>query len=106
MSRSFADKVAATERLYILRVLHEDMDAAMNEQIVRLALDAIRLTLSQDALRAHLRWLEARDLITLEVVGDAATATGGLLIAALTQRGADVATGRARIDGVAPWRPY
>lgn len=103
---SYAEAVAATERGYILHILDQDTDGAINETILTVALDVIEVHLSRDALRSHLRWMESRDLVTLEVVGDAQTITGGLLIATITRRGADVATGRSSIDGVSKYRPY
>lgn len=80
-------------RLTTLKTLLQDSDYQINDSLLR---DAIRLygfAPSRDALRAELRWLEDMDLVTIEDLGN-------VLVAKLTERGADVATGRAKVDGV------
>ncbi len=80
-------------RLTILRTLHADTDYQINESLLRDAIALFGFAVSRDALRAQLRWLEELDLITV-------TDIEGFLIATLTERGADVATGTAQVDGV------
>lgn len=50
---------------------------------------------SGELLRAELRWLAERGLVTVRSIG------GALDAAAITERGADVAAGRQRLTGVA-----
>ena len=50
---------------------------------------------SRDQVKGELRWLEEQRLVKIEDVGN-----GAVLVARLTERGADVAAGRARVDGV------
>lgn len=80
-------------RLTILRTLHQDSDYSINDSLLRDAVRTYGFTLTRDALRAQLRWLEEIDLLTIEQLSS-------VLIAKLTERGADVATGAAKVDGV------
>ncbi|WP_241364227.1 VpaChn25_0724 family phage protein, partial [Pseudomonas aeruginosa] len=50
---------------------------------------------SRDQVKGELRWLEEQQLVKIEDVSN-----GAVLVAKLTERGADVAAGRARVDGV------
>ena len=94
---SFKDIVTADMRLVILRVLEQDADYSHNEYVLQRALEQLGHSVSTDRLRTELRWLEEQGLIAIN--------TGGVFVAQLTTRGADVAMGRARIDGVARPRP-
>ena len=69
-------------RLTILRTLKVDTDYQINESLLRDAIKVYGFGPSRDALRVQLRWL------------------GALLVARLTERGADVAIGAATVDGV------
>ncbi len=80
-------------RLTTLRALHDDSDYQINESLLKDVLKPYGFAPSRDALRVQLRWLEEMGLVTIEDLG-------AMLVAKLTERGADVATGSARIDGV------
>lgn len=80
-------------RLTILRVLHDDSDYQANESLLRDFVKVYGFSPSRDALKAQLRWLEEMSLITVEDLD-------GFLVAKLTERGADAATGSAKVDGV------
>lgn len=80
-------------RLTVLRTLHEDSDYQINESLLRDAIKPFGFAPSRDALRAQIRWLEEAGLVTVEDLGQ-------ILVARLTVRGADVATGVAQIDGI------
>lgn len=93
MSQNY--KVHETQhlRLAILKFLHEDADYSINDSLLRDAIGHFGFSPSRDALRTQLRWLEEQQLLTIEEVGN-------LLVAKLTERGCDVATGAAKVDGV------
>lgn len=95
---AFADHIAADQRLTILQALEEDPDYAINEHLLRAALDEYGHGISSDKLRTELYWLAEQGLVTLEEVA-------GVKVARLTSRGEDVALGRARVPGVARPRP-
>lgn len=80
-------------RLTALRTLLQDSDYQINDSLLRDAIQAYGFAPSRDALRSELRWLEDMGLVTIEDLGN-------VLVAKLTERGADVATGRAKVDGV------
>ncbi len=64
-----------------------------NESILDSCLDAYGHSISRDAVRTQMRWLEEQGLLSIEKVGET-------LVAKLTGRGDDVATGQAVVDGV------
>lgn len=81
-------------RLVLLRSLAEDPDYRLNESLLQTILDQFGHAMSRDRIRTELRWLEEQGLISVELVA------GVTMVATLTTRGADVASGRARVDGV------
>lgn len=93
MSHHFADLKNSDLRLVVLRLLNEDPSYSTNESILRDALANFGHTVSRDKVRTELRWLEEQGLVTIQEVTT-------VLVVRLTTRGADVATGAARVDGV------
>lgn len=83
-----------TARLVILRHLADCPVYTAPETEIRAVLADEGLTLSGDAVRAHLAWLDEAGLLLLG---------GGKLlrVPTLTARGQDVASGAARHPGVA-----
>lgn len=103
---SYAALLAETARLAVLQVLAEAAEYRHNEHVIRGALEELGLAPSADALRAHLAWLEEQGLVAVECLAAPRGGGSGLLrIARLTERGSDVAAGRARVPGVARPRP-
>lgn len=80
-------------RLSILIALASDAGYSHNESILQQALAIYGLTISRDRVRTEIRWLEEQQLVTVRDVP-------GYLVATITARGADVASGAARVDGV------
>ena len=95
---SFREFVLADQRLLILRSLREMAGYSANESILDECLEAYGHSISRDAVRTQMRWLEEQGLITVEKVGET-------LVAKLTGRGDDVATGQAVVDGIKKPRP-
>lgn len=89
----FADLMASDLRLVILRLLSEDAGYSMNESLLQTAVAAYGHTVSRDRIRTELRWLEEQGLLAIAEVST-------IFVARLTGRGADVASGAARVDGV------
>lgn len=94
----FSDLLRADRRLVILRLLADGDDYAVNLYLLHAAMPGFGHVVSVDAIEADLAWLEEQGLVTV-------SETGGLKIARLTNRGDDVATGRARVPGVKRPRP-
>ncbi len=84
-------------RLCVLRFLSEDRDYTLNDSLIRDALGVIGHAVARDVVRGDLAWLDEQGLVTLrkEVFGQK-----DVLIATLTERGQDVAAGRAVVPGV------
>nr|WP_067289841.1 hypothetical protein [Marinobacterium profundum] len=80
-------------RLVILRLLAEDADYRVNSSILQQGLDMFAHSVSRDKLHTELNWLAEQDLIKCEPVAS-------VLVVTLTQRGLDVAQGRASVPGV------
>lgn len=81
-------------RLAILRLLSEAPGYSLNASITADALGSMGLSASRDQVRGEIAWLSEQGLVT----GD--ELPGGLVVATLTERGADVASGRASVPGV------
>ncbi len=90
---SFAKLVQEDMRLVVLRVLNEDASYSHNEHVLRSVLRSLGHTVSLDKLRTELTWLNEQGLIS-------AVDTAGVMVAKLTARGLDVASGAVVIPGV------
>jgi Fe2+ or Zn2+ uptake regulation protein len=94
----FHELMAAERRLEILQVLAESAEYTAHEGLLQAVLSRAGLPSSLDQLASELAWLEEQGLLQSEPFH-------GLIIAHLTPRGLDVATGRARVPGVQRPRP-
>ena len=90
---AFADKMRANRRLVILRLLCEADGYDLNSHIIKSALADFGHQPSMDVLHADLFWLAETDLVVNRLVGETQ-------VAQLTERGKDVAEGRAQVPGV------
>ncbi|WP_337840500.1 hypothetical protein [Rheinheimera sp.] len=88
-----AELMTEHQRLAILRLLAEDSGYDLNESILQDGVNALGLDISRDKLRTELAWLKEQGTVLLEQVGSVS-------VARLTERGLDVAQGRARIPGI------
>jgi len=95
---SYAKLLEEDRRLSILRLLAESNDYKANEYLLQSALDGVGHAVSGDRLRADLAWLAEQGLVELGTVAD-------VKVPKLTQRGLDVAQGRASHPGVKRPRP-
>lgn len=95
---SFKDLLTGDIRLVLLRSLREMSGYSANDSMLDQCLETYGHNISRDAVRTHLRWLEEQGLLQIEQVGQT-------LVARLTGRGDDVATGQAVVDGVKKPRP-
>lgn len=91
----YANYLSEDRRLLILRILAEMPTYRANSSVLHTVLQEWGHEPSRDQVKTELRWLEEQQLVALDDVGD-----GAVLLAKLTERGADVAAGRARVDGV------
>ena len=91
----YANYLSEDRRLVILRILAEMPTYRANSSVLHTVLQEWGHEPSRDQVKTELRWLEEQQLVALDDVGD-----GAVLLAMLTERGADVAAGRARVDGV------
>lgn len=80
-------------RLAVLRGLQHAVQYRMNASLLRSYCEAIGHTVSADKLATDLAWLKEQGLVTL-------ASSEGVQLATLTERGLDVATGRAQVPGV------
>ena len=94
MTSTFDELLSKDRRLVILRALN-DQAFSLNDSVLQVVLEEFGHRVSRDAVRTELAWLEEQKLVTLEHVGN-----GKVVVATLTERGGDVATGRAKVPGV------
>lgn len=80
-------------RLAILRLLEGASGYSANDSVLADALRSLGFSASRDQVKAELTWLAEQDLAGCEQLGS-------LLVATLTGRGQDVATGAATVPGV------
>lgn len=90
----FPSLVKEDRRLALLRFLEDSGgDYSLNTSLLQTALANIGHAVSRDVVTADAAWLEEQGLTTLEILGP-------ITVVHLTQRGADVAMGRARHPGI------
>lgn len=81
-------------RLAALRLLDGQPTYSANDSILCQAVNAMGLSCTRDQMRGHLVWMEEQRLITRQEV------LPTVVVATLTERGADVANGRSIVPGV------
>ncbi len=91
---SFLDLLLADQRLVILRLLAELIAYKANSSVLTMRMDQLGHAVTRDQVRTHLAWLAEMHLITVD------EPVPGVTVATLTERGMDVAKGRATVPGV------
>ena len=91
---SFAEYLRKDVRLVALRVLSETPGFRANSSVLFNLLDQFGHAVTRDQMKTELRWLAEQGLVEVDEAGS-------VLVAKLTERGQDVAEGRAVVDGVA-----
>ena len=94
MAADFAPFQDGHVRLAVLQLLDGSAGYTANNQVLRMGVEAMGLACTGDQLRGHLTWLEEQRLVTTVALGS------GVVVATLTERGADVAAGRSVLSGV------
>jgi ribosomal protein L12E/L44/L45/RPP1/RPP2 len=88
------DVITQDRRLVILRALNEDAGYSQNESVLQSILEVFGHKVSRDQVRSLISWLAEQDLVNIDFVG------ADFMVAKLTGRGVDVATGAATVPGV------
>lgn len=94
----FAELETQDRRLVLLRGLQAAAQYRMNSLLLRRYAEAVGHAVSADRIAADLAWLREQGLIDTEHAQ-------GVDVATLTERGLDVATGKASVPGVARPQP-
>lgn len=94
----FADYLRQDQRLVVLRILSELPQFRSNSSVMANLLGEYGHHPSRDQVKTELVWLGEQNLIKVEDIGS-------VLVVTLTERGADVAAGRASVPGVSKPRP-
>ncbi|MDU9028722.1 VpaChn25_0724 family phage protein [Pseudomonas mediterranea] len=89
----YADYLRQDMRLVILRLLVEMPGYRANSSVLNTALDNFGHTASRDQIKTELQWLAEQGAVSLADIGP-------VLVATLTERGQDIAAGRARVPGI------
>ena len=93
-TKDFAQHLRHDRRLVLLRLLAEMPAYRANSSVLYVALEQFGHACTRDLVKTELLWLEEQELLATEEVGP-------VLVATLTERGMDVAKGRAVVPGVA-----
>lgn len=91
---SFSDYLRKDVRLVVLRILCEMPSYRANSSVIATVLHQFGHAVTRDQVKTELRWLAEQGLVDLDEAGS-------VLVATLTERGQDVAEGRAVVDGIA-----
>lgn len=89
----FIERLTNARRLAILEMLAQSPDYEAGQSLIYQALPDHGLAASSDQIASDLAWLGEQGLVGL-------SEAGGLALARITQRGLDVAAGRAADPGV------
>ncbi|WP_449103646.1 VpaChn25_0724 family phage protein [Pseudomonas veronii] len=89
----YSDFIRQDVRLVLLRLLVEMTAYRANSSVLTMALDSYGHTLSRDQVKTELHWLAEQGALTLQDVGP-------VMVATLSERGQDIAAGRARVPGI------
>ena len=89
----YAEFLRQDMRLVILRLLAEMPAYRANSSVLNTALDNYGHSVSRDQVRTELQWLSEQGTVSLDDIGP-------VLVATLTERGQDIAAGRARCPGI------
>lgn len=89
----YLDYLREDQRLVILRVLAGMPSYTANSSVLHGLLGKFGHNPSRDQVKTEIQWLAEQGLVTIEAVSD-------LLIARITERGADVAAARVTVPGV------
>jgi Fe2+ or Zn2+ uptake regulation protein len=93
---TYAERIAMSRRLTVLRALHAQHDGRMNDRDILDALDLYGHRMARQAVREMLEWLELAGAVRLTRPGEV------VVVAEITQRGADHVERRGEpIEGVA-----
>jgi hypothetical protein len=90
---NFAERRTEDRRLVILRLLENTPGYEAGESMLHIALMDFGHEVSRDQVRSDLAWLEEQGLVRSNQIAS-------VMIARATQRGIDVAQGRATAPGV------
>jgi len=90
----FSSFLAEDRRGVILRVL--DSVTSANDGVIQVTLEEIGHVVSLDVVRSDMHWLYEQGLVTVNVI------LGRVHVATITERGVDVARGRAVVPGIKP----
>lgn len=90
---NFSDFLREDMRLVILRLLSELPAYRSNSSILVSGLERIGHSVSRDVVKTELCWLSEQGLVQLETLES-------VVVAVLTERGADVAAGRSKVSGI------
>ena len=91
---NFADHLTEDRRLVLLRLLAELPMYRANSSVLHMALERFGHATTRDLVKTDLAWLAEQGLVKTEVMGP-------VLVATASERGLDVASGRAVVPGVA-----
>ena len=93
-NNDFSAHLSFDRRLVILRLLAEMQAYRANSSVLTMALERFGHASTRDQVKTELAWLAEQHLVKLEDLGP-------VLVATATERGMDVAAGRAIVPGVA-----
>ncbi len=92
--KTFADRLREDRRLVLLRLLSEQLGYRANSSQLHAGLHHLAVAATKDDVMTDLHWLKDQGLLRVQEPVE------GVLVAELTSRGHDVATGSAVVPGV------
>lgn len=83
-------------RLAALKLLVKASNYKLNDSLLTQSVTAFGLPCTRDQMRGHLTWMAEQRLVTNELVGS----DRKIIVATITERGAEAATGAVTVPGV------
>lgn len=93
-------EATADLRRIILDLLAADATYEISDRLLCSAVTTFGYRPSRDTMRGLLAWLAEQGLVRCTEIDSGALHLGAMTVARLTERGADVAAGRAAVPGV------
>lgn len=94
-AKTFKQRLREDVRRVVLDLLAQAAGYDLSTDMIRTGLAEFGHRPSADELKTELNWLAEQDYLNIETRGE------NILVAKLTERGADVVDGRAAVPGVA-----
>ena len=97
MTLNYAEVLSTHRRRFFLLLLAKLPDGKGNHRVFAEAANQAKITTTEAQVAAEFAWLQEQGLVSTQGKEEE------VIVATLSRRGREVADGRARLDGIAPY---